>query len=113
MFALYYLPAAERPKLYQFTHFPTGSTSVNIIEQISTKCYEFGISLLQDETGAKIATIATRHMKDPYMMNFEILSKWLQGEGKQPVTWATLASELDRIGLTELAKDIRNPRLSS
>ena len=108
MFA-YYPPTAERPKLYQLTHFPTGSTSVNIIEQISTKCYEFGISLLQDDTGAKIRTIAARCMRDPYMINFEILSMWLQGEGKQPVTWATLASELDRIGLTELAKDVKNP----
>ena len=43
---------------------------------------------------------------DATKVNCQILCKWLEGGGKQPVSWATLATELELCGLTELAKDI-------
>ena len=42
-----------------------------------------------------------------YMINQKVLSRWIRREGKQPVSWATLATELHKCGLAELAKSIR------
>ena len=44
--------------------------------------------------------------EDATKINRQILCKWLEGGGKQPVSWATLSTELELCGLTELAKDI-------
>ena len=36
------------------------------------------------------------------MINRQILTKWLEGSGKKPVSWATLAVVLEQCGLTEI-----------
>ena len=77
---------------------------------IGTKYYKFGVSLLQDDTGAKMDAIIELCREDATKINRQVLSRWLRGEGKQPVTWATLATELELCGLTELAKDIRTEK---
>ena len=83
---------------------------VNVIRMIGTYYYEFGLNLLQDDTGAKMEAIVKQYQKDATDINLQVLSRWLIGEGKQPVTWATLATELELCGLTELAKDIRTEK---
>ena len=97
----------ECPTLPELLHFPVGEERINIIEQIGTKYYEFGIHLLQDNTGSKMDTIMADCHGVSLNINRQILCKWIRGGGKQPVTWATLATEIDKCGLTELAKTIR------
>ena len=50
---------------------------------------QFGILLLQHETGASVLSIQNKHGGDIENMNFEILREWLAGRGKQPVIWIT------------------------
>ena len=47
---------------------------------------------------------------DVYEINRRVLSRWIRGEGKKPVSWATLTTELDKCRLKELAKTIRTER---
>ena len=98
---------AERPTLLQLIRFSIGDKNVNIIEMIGPHYFNFGISLLQDDTGAVMNAIVEHCREDATKINRQVLCKWLEGGGKQPVSWATLATELELCGLTELARDIR------
>ena len=91
----------ERPILAELLKFPVGDKTVNIIEKIGKK---FGIYLLEDDDGSKMEAIVENCREDPSKINCQVLSKWIRGGGKQPVTWATLATEIHRCRLTELAK---------
>ena len=98
---------AERPTLPQLMRCSIWGKPVNVIRMIGTYYYDFGVSLLQDDTGAEMEAIVEQCREDATKINRQVLSRWLRGEGKQPVTWATLATELELCGLTGLAKDIR------
>ena len=67
----------------------------------------FGILLLNDETGAEVRTIVTKHHEDADQINLEILSLWIQGKGK-PLSWDVLIDVLKTIGLGTLAEDTEN-----
>ena len=101
---------AESPTLPQLSRFSIRNKNVNIIEEIGMKYYDFGINLLQDDTGAKMDAVEDECQRNADRINRKVLSRWLRGEGKQPVSWATLATELHECGLTELAKGIRSER---
>ena len=98
---------AEHPTLPQLTRFSIRDKRVSIIEMIGTNYYDFGVNLLQDDTGAIMNAIVEHCREDATKINRQVLCKWLEGGGKQPVSWATLATELELCGLTELAKGIR------
>ena len=98
---------SESPTLPQLSRFCIGNKKVNIIEEIGTKYYDFGLNLLQDDTGAKMDAIVDECRDNTERINRKVLSRWIRGEGKKPVSWATLATELHECGLTELAKSIR------
>ena len=102
---------AERPTLLQLIRFSIGDKNVNIIEMIGTNYFNFGISLLQDDTGAKMNALIEHCREDATKINRQVLCKWLEGGGKQPVSWSTLVTELELCGLNELAKDIRTVKL--
>ena len=67
----------------------------------------FGILLLNDETGAEVRTIVTKHHEDADQINLEILSLWIQGKGK-PLSWDVLIDVLKTIGLGTVAEDTEN-----
>ena len=79
---------AERPTLPQLLRFSIRGKPVSVIELIGTKYYDFGVSLLQDDTGAKMDAIIEQCREDATKINRQVLSRWLRGEGKQPVTEA-------------------------
>ena len=99
----------EKPTLPELQKLLIGSRKINVIEEIGAEYYELGIQLLQDKTGAKMEEIMDRNRRGKDVTR-TILSHWIKGEGKLPVTWATLVSELFDCGLTELAEDIRSAR---
>ena len=78
----------------------------NIPREIGIKGIRFGIFLLEDQTGASVLSMETKHRGDAEGLNIEILQEWLTGRGKQPVTWETLTNTLRDAGLTVLASDI-------
>ena len=65
---------------------------MSIPNEIGTKCYQFGVLLLKDETGARIETVIHKHLNDAEQINMEIFKLLFVaiGEGEQPVTWRTL-----------------------
>lgn len=78
----------------------------HISVEVGDKYREFGTFLLEDRDGAKVQAIQNRCHLDPLRINCEIMISWLQGEGRQPVTWATLIQVLRDIDMNALAEDI-------
>ena len=99
----------SKPTLPELLKFRTSSgRTVNIVEQIGTHYSTLGPLLLTDDTGAVISAIADKHQRSSETINQEILTRWLQGLGKLPVTWSTLLDVLRDVGLSELTQMIRN-----
>ena len=93
------------PSLPNFLDFKTSSgSSISIAEQIGTLHENFGILLLEDHTSAITTAIATQHQNNAVAINLDILTRWIQGQGKKPVTWSTLIGVLKDIGLRVLAQ---------
>ena len=79
---------------------------VNLAEKIGVKYTEFGVLLLDDTDGSKISAIESELGRNVSSINRRILQLWLQGKGKQPVTWATLIAVLRDINMNQLAKNV-------
>ena len=79
--------------------------ALRIVQRVGANYTMLGTLLLNDDTGAIIEAIVAHHQQ-PELITGSILSKWLQGGGREPVTWATFIAVLNEVGLTELAKDI-------
>ena len=74
---------------------------------VGSTLQRFGTLLLEDKTGNKVAAIELDQQMQ-FRICREIVKRWLEGKGKQPVTWGTLIDVLDQIELTELSSDIRS-----
>ena len=94
------------PTLPDLMKFPSKNGTINIIQRIGTHHTVFGIFLLNDKNGVIIAAIAQQRMGNAYQINQEVLMKWLQGQGRHPVSWKTLVDVLKSINLNVLAADI-------
>ena len=79
---------------------------IKIVREIGTHHTTFGILLLEDKNGARVAAITDRYRDNAEQINTEILREWLNGRGKQPVTWGTLIGVLRDTELDVLAGDI-------
>jgi hypothetical protein len=77
---------------------------MNITAEI-TNYFEFGILLLEDDVGRQVSTIV-KESEDIKSINRRILQSWLQGKGRQPVTWNTLIQVLNDSDMPQLAKHI-------
>ena len=53
-------------------------------------------------------TIKIRFNNDPVKATKEVLHQWIQGKGKQPVTWNTFIQVLRKIGLSVVADEIED-----
>ena len=103
------LPSTEdRPTLQQLTYFKTQSGCINITEQIGTSYRNLGLHLLEDANGAVTKAIRDQYHHDAAKINYEILQRWIQGKGSQPVQWSTLTDVLKKIELSPLAKEIED-----
>ena len=96
-----------KPNLQELLKFTcTDGRVVSIPVEIGTKYVQFGAFLLDDRNGSRVKLIAHKHLNDAEQINTEILQQWLEGSGKQPVTWATLVKVLHDIKLSTLAGEI-------
>ena len=92
------------PELLKFTC--ADKKSINIAKEIGNKYKYFGTFLLEDKYGQKVTSMESQHHSDSSIINLHILEEWLNGRGKQPVTWATLVEVLHDAKLFILANDI-------
>ena len=79
--------------------------SGSLLDQIGTCHWGLGVLLLNDDTGVITQAIVDQYREDT-TINREILKRWIQGQG-MPVKWATLIDVLNDIGLTELAREMK------
>ena len=84
----------ETPKLPELIHFHSRNRTINVPQQISTKCHDFGVLLLEDDSGSKVDAITHEHRDNPYKINCTVIKQWLRGEGRKPVNWNTLVAVL-------------------
>ena len=96
------------PKLL---NFQAGTRRINIICEIGTGYYEFGIHLLQDDNGVHVRSLEHELGRAAEDINRRILQEWLEGRGTRPVSWMTLIDTLNIIELSELACS-RQPDIS-
>ena len=100
---------------YWCSHLPSPGDPLNLMEllklsipqKIGTKYMMFGILLLEDEMAARVNTISKKCQHDAEQINLEILRQWLEGSGKTPIAWGTLADVLCMTGLGTLGEEIR------
>ena len=99
-------PVDNQPTLIECIRFRGEKRRINIPQEVGTKYYQFGLFLLEDDTGARIDSITHKHINDAEQINMEVLQQWVAGRGRHPVTWTTLTQVLYNIELTTLARDI-------
>ena len=85
-------------------NFRAGTRYLNIPREIGTSYNEFGIQLLQDDTGVRVRSMEHELNRAAEDINCRILQEWLEGKGISPVSWATLIDTLRTIGLNETCK---------
>lgn len=90
----------------ELTSFKTTSGNINVMERIGIDYKEFGIQLRDDSTCSITDAIERECYRKAAEINMKIFSKWLNGRGKKPVTWATLIEVLRVIQHSELAREI-------
>ena len=73
---------------------------------MGTNFDRLGINLLEDGDGSTVAQIVSDCQRQSAAIVLKIVTVWVQGGGKRPVTWKTLTDTLKVIGLIELASDI-------
>eukprot|EP00731_Ephydatia_muelleri_P031018 Em0022g532a len=74
-------------------------------QQIGIRGKDLGVYLLEDDSGAIVEGIAAGN-KSIEDTNREILIKWLQGSGMQPVAWSTLTKAMRKVELFHLAAEV-------
>ena len=89
----------ESPTLLELQRFPVKGRFEDIVAEIQNDYKHFGIQLLEDSKGVKIKGIETSKLGDPVRITVEILSRWLLGKGRTPVTWRTFVECLRESGL--------------
>ena len=73
--------------------------------RVRDKYQEFGIILLQDDTGDKVTLIKDNCRGEGEKITLEILGKWVRGGGMS-VTWQSLVTALRKCELLLLADQI-------
>ena len=68
--------------------------------------------MLEDDDGTKTETIVISEHYQPANIAHHIFSRWLQGGGKEPVTWVTLIAVLKQVGFIRLARSIKELSVS-
>ena len=89
------------PDLVQFER-------LGVFERISDASdrLKFGHLLLDDTHGMKMSIITANNRHNAHNINRAIISLWLQGQGKRPVTWRTFIEVVYETRLLTLRDDV-------
>ena len=100
------LLAGDRPETWQLQRFVgVGGRPVRVVENVCADWEKLSLAL-QFHGGVIRAVERSQHFQVGAAC-LTILQKWLDGEGRQPVTWETLIGCLEGIGHSTLASDLR------
>ena len=95
------------PTLGTLRHFPVANGHIDIAAEIGAEYNKFGTLLLNDENGNKVRNIEVSKRGDPVDITVEILRQWLNGKGREPVTWQTLVECLRDTDLNTLVDNMK------
>ena len=90
----------------ELLNFRAGDVGINISREIAPQYFEFGVHLLQDDTGACIQALEKELSQRAEDITNHILQKWIRGQGIRPVSWTTLINTLRKSDMKELAEKI-------
>lgn len=93
---------SEPPNIVLFQQPPLQFFEKLVGDEIS----QFGTLILNDISGSVVKRIEEDYDKSEYRRLREICRQWLEGKGRQPVTWKMLIKVLNQIRLSELAEAI-------
>ena len=100
--------AGDRPEMWQLQSFVgVGGRPVRLVENVRAD-WEM-LSLALQFPGGVIRAVGRSQHFQVEAACLTILQKWLDGEGRQPVTWETLVECLEDIRHGTLASDLRGP----
>ena len=104
-----YVPADKKPTMSELSHLKKNNgVSIPIKQKIGSYYEELGYDLLKDDDGAITNQIIEEYHSNGPRIVGKIFQRWLQGQGKHPVTWRTLIEVLRNIELSVLAMDIES-----
>ena len=97
----------DKPTLLQLVNMKcVDGNPLNVIERIAANYYTFGMNLLQDHNGVKVAVIKRNHTSEgAEAITHELIREWLS-DGGPTCTYLHLVGCLRVSGLRTLAGDI-------
>lgn len=92
--------------LHLFKLVPEDGAEVKILERVAFEFQKVAIALGFQHGVYEAVLLAVYNDHEHACM--KIFEKWLNGEGRKPVTWATLIQALEDAGFRELARQLKN-----
>ena len=80
-------------------------------ERVDDAFFKFGVLLLDDKTGRKMANIIDECGDDYGRIVRVTLKKWIHGDGRLPMTWKTFIKTLRDCELCSLAAEIEAKKI--
>ena len=97
-------PAASRPLLRQLHRVSSAEGTVKIKEGVAAEWKELAIQLDFQPGTIKIIRKDNDSCEDAFD---DLMSRWLEGAGRQPVSWGTLLLALKEANFKTLASDVK------
>ena len=101
-----YIFIGSKPTLPHILAFPFKTGVDNTVKKIAGSHDVFGVLLLKDDDGSIVSGIAASS-QSPIEITLAIVRHWIQGNGRQPISWDTFIDTVRKAGLVTLADDIR------
>ena len=80
--------------------------TLNIIQRTSTHYANLSMFLLNGDNCDIVDSLKEKYRGDPEEIVTAVYKKWINGAGRQPVTWQTLVDVLRDIKLNSLAEEM-------
>ena len=104
---------SDLPSLAMLIELPCkGGGSIKTVRQCSSKYYDIGVFLLNDNNADMVKSLETEHQRNADRIMKEVFKSWIDGAGKKPTTWNTIIAVLRNVELGTLA-DMLQDAISS
>ena len=100
------IPLDSTPKLHQLDLLEFSGKSLKLIQRVTAKWEQIAIRLHFE--GHMIDTIRKNCPQQAESACQSMLTKWLNGEGCQPISWRTLITVLNEANLLSVAQDLED-----
>ena len=95
-----------RPEMHQLDLLTHGEKTVRVIQIVAPVWESFALRLHFSQDA--ITLIERDHHQQASRACHTMFRRWLDGEGREPVSWRTLITALKEAQLTERARDLEN-----